>query len=139
MAGKLGIKELLAAAFLLVMSIMVTIFACTLVKDSNAYPMAPLMFYIFAPVPFFLCGVPKPDNGGGFMGGGQSAGSLMTSISHFLVGLFAAGGPSMSFVLYHTALIGWPALLLSLLSAVLLVGSCAVIHFSHQAGREDAF
>jgi hypothetical protein len=139
MAGKLGIKELLVAAFLLTMSIMVTIFACTLVADSNAYPMAPLMFYIFAPVPFFLCGVPKRDDGG-FMGGsGQSAGGMMANVSHFLTGLFAAGGPSMSLVLYHTELIGWPALVMSLLSAFLLVCSCAVVHFSHQAGREDAF
>ena len=128
----LGIRELLIAAFLLVMSIMVTIFACTLVTEKNAFPLLPMLFYIFAPVPFFLCGVKKQA---GFMDGGGS--EMMTNLSHFFTGMFAAGGPAMTMVLWHTDTIGWPAMLLSLGSAVLLVASVCVIHFGHHGVRSD--
>ncbi len=132
----LGIRELLIAAFLLVMSIMVTIFACTLVTDGNGYPMLPLMFYLFTPVPFFLCGNKKPSSGDGFFTG-SNYGETFYSLSHFLVGMFGASGPSVTLVLLHTEMIGWPAMLLSFGSAFLLVAAVCVIHFGYMSTQQE--
>lgn len=126
-----GAKELIAGAFLFVLSIMCTVFGCTLVKDKNAYVLLPLMFYIFTPLPLFLCGTFKGSNTTfDPYSGGSNRTSMFANFGHFITGLFGASGPSMALVLAHTGTIGMPAMWLSLGSAALLAMAAGVVFWS---------
>jgi hypothetical protein len=126
-----GLRELLVAAFLLTLSLMLTIFACTLIADHNAWPLLPFAFYFFAPVPAFLCSK-RSDS---IMDSGSSS---FDNFGHFLIGLCAASGPSMSLVQYHTGAITIGALFMSLGSAALLAAAVGVLMFSNSK-QQDQF
>ena len=126
-----GLRELLIAAFLLTMSLMLTIFACTLIEDHNAWPLLPFVFYFFAPVPAFLC-TRRSDS---IMESGGS--SSFDNFGHFLIGLCAASGPSMSLVQYHTGAITISAMFMSLGSAALLGAAVGVVMFT--SSKQEAF
>lgn len=128
-----AVRELLLAAFLLVLAIMLTVFACTLIQDHNAYPLLPLMFYAFTPVPAFLC--IRKSGSGGFSSGGSS--SAFDNMGHFFLGLFATSGPCMAAVLYHTEKMTLDAMLMCFGTAVLLAGSGYVLHRSLSSSREN--
>lgn len=123
--GGPGVRELLVSAFLMVLSMMLTVFACTLIKGKNAWPLLPMMFYFFTPVPFFLC---VKRGGNESILGGDNRADAFTNFGHFIAGMTCAAGPSMSFVLYHTGAINTAALLMSLGSAVLLAAAVGVIY-----------
>lgn len=127
-----AIQVLLLAAFVLVCSLLLTIFACTLIDDHNAYPLIPLIFYIFVPVPYLLC-VRKKDS----IYADRRA-STLENLGTFLVGLFSASGPCMSLVLYHTGKVTLTAMFMSLGSAVLLVGAAVLLGKSMKK-EEDQF
>ena len=131
----IGVKELLGSAFLLVLSIMCTVFACTIVHGhKNAIVLLPLMFYIFGPLPMLLCGVkPQSDS---FMGD-NDASSTFTNIGHWLTGAFGVSGPCCALILYHTAQINQAALFLSLGSAILLIAAAGLLVHGMMAESQD--
>ena len=133
MAVQIG--QLLGAAFLLVLAIMLTVFAITLVPEPrNALMIMALIFYLFSPVPYALCGIER-RGGFDFMGGGQQ--SPLVPISHFLTGMFFTSGPCTALVLYHTGNNSWQSMLLSFGSGVLLVAAVLVIVKGSQQSSED--
>lgn len=129
-----AIRELIVAAFLLVVAIMLTIFACTLIDDHNAYPLVPLVFYVFIPVPALLC-ITKQST----TGFGSSGGTPMDNMGHFLLGMFAAAGPAMTLVLYHTDKMTLSAMLLCFGTAAFLAASAVVLKRSMRDRDSDAF
>lgn len=130
-----AIRELIVAALLLVVAVMLTVFACTIISDHNAYPLLPLMFYAFTPVPLFLC-IKSQSASSGF---GSSGSSAFDNVGHFLVGLFAASGPAMSVVLYHTDKMTLSAMLLCFGTAVFLAASSFVLGKSLRRQSEMDF
>jgi hypothetical protein len=129
-----AIRELIVAAFLLVVAIMLTIFACTLIDDHNAYPLVPLVFYAFIPVPAILC-ITKQST----TGFGSSGGSSMDNIGHFLLGLFSAAGPCMTLVLYHTDKMTLTAMFLCFGTAFFLGASGLMLKRSMRERDNDLF
>jgi hypothetical protein len=115
------IQQLLGAAFLIVLAIMLTVFACTIIPDpKNPLIVLGLVFYMFAPVPFALCGLQQQQ--GFTMLGNQE--SPLLPISHFLTGMFFTAGPCLAVVLYHTGSVSATAMGMSFGSGALLL--CAV-------------
>lgn len=137
--GGVTLRELLAASFLVVASFTLTILSTTIVKNSNAWPLLPLMFYIFTPIPLFLC-TTRRDTGGDFgFGGGESSGSTwLEAIGHFLAGGFAAAGPSMALVQYHTGATTLVTMFMSLGSGLLLGGAVVMIHLASQPQQDSS-
>jgi uncharacterized membrane protein YjdF len=129
-----AIRELILAAFLLVIAIMLTVFACTLITDHNAYPLIPLVFYAFIPVPAWLC-ITKSST----TGFGSNGGTPMDNMGHFLLGLFAAAGPCMTLVLYHTDKMTLSAMLLCFGTAIFAAASALVLKRSMRERDSDMF
>ena len=112
-------RELFILAFLVIIAVLLSVFACTLVPGANAYPLMIMALYLFSPLPLFLCGQQREEL---FTDGG---GANLANIAHFLFGVFFASGPALAFVLFHLGTMGLGALLLSLSSFVFLCGSIA--------------
>jgi hypothetical protein len=131
------IGQLLGSAFLLVLAIMLTVFAITLVPEPrNALMIMALIFYLFSPVPYALCGIERRA-GFDFMGGGSSQQSVLVPISHFLTGMFFTAGPCTALVLYHTGNNSWQSMILSFGSGVLLVAAVVLIIKGNTASNDD--
>jgi hypothetical protein len=126
-----GMKELIFLAFMLVLGVLTTIFACTLVQPHNAWPLVPLLCYLFAPVPAFLCSSSSSSESAAFMGDNSS--STFENFSHFLIGVTVASGPSIAIMLYHVGAIADGQLFLSLGSGSLFgIGVAYVIYKSNE-------
>lgn len=127
-----AIRELLVAAFLLTMGLMVTILACTIIPNHNAYPLLPLMFYAFTPIPALLC-LRKSNSGFG-----SSGPSTMENLGNFMFGVFAASGPAITLVLYHTDYMTLTAMFMCFITAILIGASGYVLGKSMKTS-DDAF
>jgi len=127
-----GVRDLLIAAVLTTLGLMLTIFSCTLIPGKNAWPLLPFLFYGFGVVPLFLCsGNAQPS-----FDGSASMSQGFYSLGHFFVGMCLASGPCMSLVQYHTDMITGTALGLSLGSVAFLAGAMYVL-FRAFAKPED--
>ncbi|ESL09569.1 hypothetical protein TRSC58_02708 [Trypanosoma rangeli SC58] len=115
-----SLRVLVFAACLLVVAFLFVILACTIVVDSNAWPLLPFMISFVAPVPFVLCGRRQ---------GNFSEESLMDGLGLFLGGALVVGSPAMSCVLYHVGTISFGAFFLSLVSETLLGLTAYVLSF----------
>ena len=134
--GSLGIKELMATSFLLVLATMCTVFACTIIKgEKNPIVIMPLMFYIFAATPLALVGSGRSDP---FMGGSGNGLTWCARVGYWLCGGLTVCGPASAIVLYHTAQINGAALGLSLGSGLLLVIAGAILA-GHKFKGDDGF
>eukprot|EP00760_Papus_ankaliazontas_P025201 PhM_4_TR2499/c0_g1_i1/m.89735 len=126
-------REIAVLAFLVVLSILMSILACTVVSDANAFPIMVLALYIFSPLPLFLCGQQRSESV--FDEGGVD----LVNVSHFLFGAFAAAGPACLVVLSHLGKISVGAALLSASSFVFLcITVGAALHFKNKAD-DDLF
>lgn len=132
----MGVKGLVGTAFLLALSLMLTIFACVLLEDNkNAWPLLPWIFYIFVPVPAIAC-IRKSNES---LFSSNDARIFGNNMGYFLVGLFAASGPSMVFVQYHTEMISLGAMFLCIGSTVLLAASGALLGLSIRKPQDHGF
>lgn len=131
------IVQLLGSAFLLVLAIMLTVFACTLIPEPrNPLIVMALVYYMFSPVPYALCGIDNSGGGGGaFLSTGQQ--SPLLPISHFLSGMFFTAGPCTALVLYHTGNVSQGAMWLSFGSGALLVAAVLVMLKPTRSSSED--
>lgn len=137
MATGVGIHDLMLSAFCVILGIMLTVFACTLIQPPrDPIVVMALVFYIFSPVPYFLCGA-QGSQPQGFMNSGPSP---LVPISHWLTGAFFAAGPCSALVLYHIGRISMGAFFLSLGSGVMLVLAVMVlIRATRRSQTEDEF
>jgi ABC-type multidrug transport system permease subunit len=118
------IQHLIGSAFLLVLAIMCTVFACTIIEGAkNPLIVLALVFYIFSPIPYFICGGTKGNND--VFASGQE--SPLVPISHFLSGMFFTAGPCTAIVLYHAGQVSGGSMGLSLASGALLVAAVGVM------------
>jgi hypothetical protein len=123
----MAVRDLVISALLLVLALMLTILACTVLEDHNAYPLLPLMFYLFVPVPMWLCAPRQSSFSTGASG--------LQNLGCFLIGIFAASGPSITVVLYHTGFMSLGAMLMSFGSAFLLGSAGAFL--GHSFKKQD--
>ncbi len=134
----LRMQELVGAAFLLVLAIMLTVFACTLIPgEKNTLIIMALVFYLFSPIPFALCGSMPQQND--FMSAGGNQEHPLVAIGHFLTGMFFAAGPCTALVLYHTENISAEAMLMSFGSGVFVVAAVFVILRAVAKPPEETF
>lgn len=119
-------QTLIVSALSLVLGVLFIVLGSTVVENHNALPLLCLIFYVFAPVPFFLCGFAHRDSDF------SSRRSFFQLIGLFIGGAFTASGPCLALVLYHVGSISRSAMLLTLasglcflISAKFLLGSSA--------------
>ncbi|RNF23300.1 uncharacterized protein Tco025E_02827 [Trypanosoma conorhini] len=124
-----SLRVLVLAACLLVVAFLFAILACTVVVDSNAWPLLPLMLSLVAPLPFLLCGRRQQS---------VSEEALLDGLGLFLGGALVVSGPAMGCVLYHVGAISFGAFLLSLVSEALLGATAYALSFD-ASEAEDAF
>jgi hypothetical protein len=139
-----GPFELGACAFCVIMSIMLVIFACTIIPEPrDPIVVLPLVFYLFTPLPYGLC-VMLPANsaggdGGAFMGEDRSQESSLVRGGQFFSGMMGACGPCLVAVLWHVGKITGAAAGLAFGSGVFLVGAVAIIVIAAKKGRQNEF
>jgi hypothetical protein len=131
-----GVKELILCAFLLVLGILMTILAATVLDNKNALVLLPLMFYIAGPMPMVLCGRAKPRQDF-MMDGETNFAEAFANFSNFMTGALTTSGPCLALVLYHIGTISGGALLLSFASAAFLCGAMGVIYHALKKPSED--
>ncbi|KPA79699.1 hypothetical protein ABB37_05470 [Leptomonas pyrrhocoris] len=128
------LRPLVLSAFFLVLGFLFIILACTAVAQRNAWPLMSLVAYCFAPVPFFLCG--RSADGDDF-GDDEEPLDAFNTIGLFVGGMLLVSGPGLAVVLYHTAVISRPALVLALLGGCFFVAAAAVLCVKAEGEEED--
>eukprot|EP01060_Flectonema_neradi_P000672 TRINITY_DN10419_c0_g1_i2.p1 TRINITY_DN10419_c0_g1~~TRINITY_DN10419_c0_g1_i2.p1 ORF type:complete len:126 (+),score=8.61 TRINITY_DN10419_c0_g1_i2:67-444(+) len=124
--GDIGQQGLLAAAFLVAVSILLQVLACT--TNHSAHPLYMMGFYLFTPLPLFLCDS-KEDFG---------EGNGFRVLSNFVLGMFAVSGPCLTMVLSHQDYINTGATVLSLAGGVLTAISVGIVK-KYKSQDEFAF
>lgn len=105
------LQPLLLSAFTLVVGVLLIVLGSTVVNGHNGWPLLSLTFYVFTPVPFFLCG-------GGHRGDYQHRLSLFRMLGLFVGGVCATAGPALAVMLYRIGSLSLSALWLTLASGV---------------------
>ena len=135
-----GPFELGASAFCVILSIMLIIFACTIIPEPHdPIVVLPLVFYLFTPLPYGLC-VMIPANRADSSLMGNDDGPKETPLmrfGQFFSGMFGACGPCLVAVLWHTERITWQAALLAYSSAIFLVGGVVIIVMAAKKPKSD--
>lgn len=127
------LQQLIIGAFSLVIGVFLIVLASTVIKDHNGWPLFCLIFYVFAPVPFFLCG-----GGADRHRSYHRHSSIFHMLGLFIGGACAAAGPSLALVLYHVNSIGGTALALTLASGVcFLISTLALLASSASDDGSD--
>eukprot|EP00755_Sulcionema_specki_P008246 Sspe_Gene.5852::Locus_1951_Transcript_1_1_Confidence_1.000_Length_720::g.5852::m.5852 len=94
--GELTMPMLVVLALVVALSIMLNIFAMVLhaVPGHNVWPLLPMMFQIFAPFPYLLCGVQHGDDE-------LNPTSFFAMFGWWLAGLFGSIGLILPAMLVH--------------------------------------
>lgn len=117
---------LTVAAVSVVTGLVFIVFGSTVVEGHNTWPLLCLIFYVVAPIPFFLCG-----------GARHSGGSTwFPLVGLFLGALLASSGPGLALLLYHIGSIRLTALLLTLASGLCFLISARSICFAMSNDEE---
>lgn len=130
----IGVRELLGCTFLLVLSLLLTILACTVIPDHNAWPLLPWLFYFFVPIPAVACLRKQNDS---LFNSESDVRGVLHNLGLFFVGVFAASGPCMIFVQYHTDMTTLVAMFMSLGSTILLAAAGGVLAWSSRPRQDD--
>ena len=135
-----GPFELGASAFCVVLSIMLIIFACTIIPEPrDPIVVLPLIFYLFTPLPYGLCVALPANRADDSLMGAESGPreNALVRLGQFFSGMFAACGPCLVVVLWHTERITWAAALLAFGSAFFLVGAVVIIVIAAKKQRSE--
>eukprot|EP00796_Vickermania_ingenoplastis_P009276 gene9276-6521_t len=122
-------EPLILSALCLVIGVLLIVVASTVVEGHNGWPLLCLIFYVFAPIPFFLCG-------GASHGRGRI--TLFKMIGLFIGGCCASVGPLMALVLYHLGSMTGKALCFTLLSGVCFLINASFLLASTREDDSDA-
>eukprot|EP01059_Diplonema_ambulator_P013609 TRINITY_DN24152_c0_g1_i1.p1 TRINITY_DN24152_c0_g1~~TRINITY_DN24152_c0_g1_i1.p1 ORF type:complete len:153 (+),score=37.57 TRINITY_DN24152_c0_g1_i1:54-461(+) len=87
-----SVLQLTAAAFMFGIAIMMNVFACTLVKDKNLYPLLILFVQFLAPMPLALCGMQKSMS---------AEPPMFAFFGWFLTGMFLSVALGAPFAMLH--------------------------------------
>ncbi len=136
-----GPFELGACAFCVILSIMLIIFACTIIPEPrDPIIVLALVFYLFTPLPYGLCVMlpANKSNSDSFMfDDDQPKENALVRGGQFFSGMFAACGPCLILVLWHLGSITGAAAGLGFGSGVFLIGAVAVIAVAAKNNNDD--
>ena len=114
--AEIGQQGLLGAAFLVAVALLLQVLACT--TNHSAHPLYMMGFYLFTPLPLFLCDGKESDYG---------EGNGFRVLGNFVLGMFAISGPCLTMVLNHQEYINVGATVLSLSGGVLTAVSVVIV------------
>ncbi|KAK4987816.1 Vacuolar protein sorting-associated protein 55 [Elasticomyces elasticus] len=111
-----GLKTIIALSFILAIGFLLVILSSALWR--NYLPLLVVATYVTAPLPNFICGrAANPDD---FMDSGSNG---VVELGRFLTGFMVVMGVALPVVFAHTALITWPAMLMSIVGGLLIYGT----------------
>ncbi|RHW73751.1 Vacuolar protein sorting 55 [Trypanosoma brucei equiperdum] len=125
-----ALLPLVLSASLVVVAVVLSILACTVVAGSNVLPLFSLLLSFITPLPFLFFWRSEST----FDDDGEINGFVV-----FLSGALAVSAPSLSIVLYHTGYSSLGAFLLSLGSQVTLLGAAAFLQSGERQDEEGNY
>ncbi|KAI0133111.1 vacuolar protein sorting 55 [Hypoxylon sp. NC0597] len=125
-----GLKTIIALSFVLAIGFLLVILSCALYKVY--YPLLVVGTYVLAPIPNWIAGrCANPDD---FV---ESSGNGVLDLGRFCTGFLVVMGIALPAVLAHSALIGIPAMIMSIIGGLLIYGT--IISFGMFFQEEQEF
>ncbi|KAI1138737.1 vacuolar protein sorting 55 [Hypoxylon sp. FL0543] len=125
-----GLKTIIALSFVLAIGFLLVILSCALYKVY--YPLLVVGTYVLAPIPNWVAGrCANPDD---FV---ESSGNGVLDLGRFCTGFLVVMGIALPAVLAHSALIGIPAMIMSIIGGLLIYGT--IISFGMFFQEEQEF
>ncbi|KAI1805403.1 vacuolar protein sorting 55 [Daldinia bambusicola] len=125
-----GLKTIIALSFVLAIGFLLVILSCALY--TVYYPLLVVATYVLAPVPNWIAvRCANPDD---FV---ESTGNGVLDLGRFCTGFFVVMGIALPALLAHSALIGIPAMVMSIIGGLLIYGT--IISFGMFFQEEQEF
>ncbi|KAI1104299.1 vacuolar protein sorting 55 [Jackrogersella minutella] len=124
-----GLKTIIALSFVLAIGFLLVILSCALYKVY--YPLLVVGTYVLAPVPNWIATrCANPDD---FV---ESTGNGVLDLGRFCTGFMVVMGIALPAVLAHSALIGIPAMVMSIIGGLLIYGTIVSFGMFFQEEQE---
>ncbi|KAI0848610.1 vacuolar protein sorting 55 [Daldinia vernicosa] len=124
-----GLKTIIALSFVLAIGFLLVILSCALYKVY--YPLLVVATYVLAPIPNWIAArCANPDDF-------ESTGNGALDLGRFFTGFLVVMGLALPAVLAHSALIGIPAMVMSIIGGLLIYGT--IISFGMFFQEEQEF
>ncbi|KAI9822242.1 MAG: Vacuolar protein sorting-associated protein 55 [Thelocarpon impressellum] len=125
-----GLKTIIALSFVLAIGFLLVILSSALYH--NYFPLLVVATYVLAPLPNWVCGrCASPDD---FI---ENAGNAVIDFGRFCTGFLVVMGVALPALLFHSGIIVFPALVMSIIGGALIYGT--IISFTMFFQEEQEF